>query len=252
MIKAQYTVVLKTLLDDEFTKAKIIDALSDYPLYKSDNELVKDLIPTRDILNQKLLNHYKYHEIGFETAGRFIDELNITMNEIMPYYNQMFNTVEIMAELPSPFDNVDVIEKYTETKQGTVSGESKNNTVASDSSNMTSNTNSDAKSVKSTTPQNELSVPAKDIDKVSYADQIDWNKNTGHDDSETIGNSESESKSESTGTSKETTEHTYTKTGNQGVNTYAHDMIEFRETIIDVTMKIVTDSRIKELFMMVY
>jgi hypothetical protein len=36
------------------------------------------------------------------------------------------------------------------------------------------------------------------------------------------------------------------------VNTYAHDMNEFRTSIIDVVDQIVNDSRIRELFMLVY
>jgi hypothetical protein len=39
----------------------------------------------------------------------------------------------------------------------------------------------------------------------------------------------------------ETITHTTTKKGNQGVNTYAHDMIEFRQSIIDVDMMIIAD-----------
>ena len=49
-----------------------------------------------------------------------------------------------------------------------------------------------------------------------------------------------------------TTEHTYTKKGNQGVNTYAHDMLEFRQTIVDYVERIVKDERLNELFMLVY
>ena len=262
MIRAKYTVVLKSLLDDETTKAEIDRALSTYPLYQPDK--LYDLIPNRSEVNKKILNHYKYREIGFETVGRFIDELEITMNEIMPRYNELFKTVVTMAELPSPFDNVDVVETYTETKTGETTGtsssegESKNNTVASDTSNMQSNTNADSKSVKSTTPQNELDVPAKDIDSIGYADEINWNKNTGNDSSETTGNSESDSTTTNTGSSssevktEEKIEHTYTKVGNQGVNTYAHDMNEFRTSIIDVVDQIINDNRLSALFMRVF
>lgn len=274
MIKAKYTVVLKTLLDDETTKAEIEKALSTYPLYNP--EKLYDLIPKRSELNQKVLNHYKYREIGFETPGRFIDELGIVMNEIMPRYNELFKTVEIMAELPSPFDNVDVTETYSETRTGeassnsktdtdtTSSNESISNTSANDSSNTTSNVNSNSKSVKSDTPQSELSTPAENIDNVSYANEVSWNKNTSNDSAETRGESEaetntsSESSSKTTGniesdsSSTETVEHTFKKIGNQGVNTYAHDMNEFRTSIIDVVDKIINDSRLAELFIGVF
>lgn len=254
MIKAQYTVVLNSLLNDEVTKAEIEKALSEYPLYQP--QKTYDIIPNRSELNQRLLNHYKYREIGFETVGRFIDELKNTMCEIMPRYNELYKSCEIMAELPSPFDNVDVVETYKEEKTTEATANSSSNTEvnASDNSNSQSSVNSNSKSVKAGTPQSELDIPAQNIDSIKYADEVNWNKNNSSDTSETSGNSNSESTSESTGetSSSEITEHTYTKKGNQGVNTYAHDMNEFRTSIIDVTNKIITDPRINELFMLVY
>ena len=62
------------------------------------------------------------------------------------------------------------------------------------------------------------------------------------------GSGTSETNTEST----DTVEHTYTKIGNQGVNTYAHDMNEFRTSIIDVVNEIINDKRINDLFMLVW
>lgn len=45
-------------------------------------------------------------------------------------------------------------------------------------------------------------------------------------------------------------ERTFTRKGNHGVNTYAHDMIEFRESIIDVDMMIIHD--LSDLFLAIY
>ena len=277
MIKAKYTVVLKTLLDDPETKKEILDeALGCYPLYRPENQKFYDMIPVRSKLNQKILNHYKYREIGFESVGRFIDELGIVMEEIMPRYNELFKTIEIMAELPSPFDNVDVTETYSETRTGeatsnsktdsdtTSSGESNSNTKAEDTSNTTANVNANSKNVKSDTPQGELSVPAQNIDSVPYASEVDWNKNSSEDTAETRGESNAETSTNSETTSKttgniesdssstETIEHTFKKIGNQGVNTYAHDMNEFRTAIIDVVNMIINDNRLNELFMGVF
>lgn len=46
----------------------------------------------RSSLNQKIYDHYWFHEIGFETVQRFKHYLNATMNEIMPYYNQLLQS----------------------------------------------------------------------------------------------------------------------------------------------------------------
>ena len=91
---AKYTVVLNELLNDSEVRPLIDKALSSYPLYvsKSEEENIPNIIPTRAEINRKLLDYYKFREIGFETIGRFIEELRIAMEEIMPYYNQLMFT----------------------------------------------------------------------------------------------------------------------------------------------------------------
>lgn len=279
---AKYTVHLKTLLEDETARVAIKDALNAYPLYetKSQNEMVLSLIPTREELNAKLLNAYKYREIGFETPGRFIDELKIAMCEIMPRYNQILKTVEIMNELENPFDNVDIVETFRETRDNTSSGENNAETTSkSDSTASSSNTTETAgssendtatltegKNVASDTPQDSLALSESEIDSVSYADRAQWDKNrvesTGFSSDENTATSDSTSSSENnaeattkattSATEQTITEHTFSKKGNQGVNTYAHDILEYRETLLNVPQMIINDQRIKELFMMVY
>lgn len=258
MIKAKYTVVLHTLMNDPQMQQQLNSALSTYPLYQP--EEAYDLIPTREELNLKLLNHYKYREIGFETIGRFLDELKITMGEIMPRYNELFKTVVTMANLPSPFDNVDVVETFEEEKTNTSTSDSTtdNTTVstAQDESTTTGTASSHNKHINSKTPQGKLSVTAEKIDTIDYADEAQWNKDNSNTSGTSSSNGETSATSEGSATTmnegSETTKHTYTKKGNQGVNTYAHDMNEFRTSIIDVVDQIVNDPRIRELFMLVY
>lgn len=256
---AKYTIELKSLMDNSEVMNKIQNALKSYPLYTSEakNEMIASLIPTREELNRKLLNHYKYYEIGFETIGRFIDELEITMNEIMPYYNQLYKSVEIMTVIEDPFGNVDVTETIEEERTNTSNSEdvSEVNSNAKDSSSTLSSVESNSKNVESETPQgNIVGISASNIDTISHADKINWTKNSSDDSASTEGESESNVNSTSTGnrTSTDKFKHTFTKKGNQGVNTYAHDMEELRKTYIDVTDRIIKDKRIKELFMLIY
>ena len=253
---AKYTVELRTIMSDPAGAPALADALAHYPLYTSKNENVAQIIPTREKLNEKLLNHYKYREIGFETVGRFLDELQIVMDEIMPRYNELFRTVEIMANLPSPFDNVDVVEKWKETRASTGKTTDEGTIVseAEDHSETDSTVNSNSKNLTSDTPQGNISVGAENIENVTKASEASWTKNASNDSASSDGNSHSETTNtnESLSEASETIEHEYTKTGNQGVNTYAHDMNEFRTSIIDVTMQIIEDKKIAQLFMMVY
>ena len=252
MIKAKYTIVLKTLLDDENVKPLIDKALSTYPMYIPKNEFEYNIIPSREELNNKLLNHYKYREIGFETIGRFIDELEISMNEIMPYYYQMLKTNDVINGLEDIFGNLDVEETYQETSRGNSSGETSGQSNVQDSSTTETNTNGYNKSVKSSTPQGQLDISNKGIDSLTYADEVNWNHSTNEDNSTNTGESTSTTSSNSSNQSSATTEHTLKRKGNQGVNTYAHDMLEFRELIKNIELEIINHPRIQELFMMVY
>lgn len=282
MIKnyAQTTIKLQTLLDDENCKNAIDTALQKYPLYKPHN--IYDLIPEREEINEKLLNHYKYYEIGFETIGRFIDELKITMCEIMPYYNEMFKTVEIMADLENPFDNVDVTETFEQTTDETNSSlsETTGSQTGRNESSATSNvestgenthestntqTNTNEKTRKfSDTPQNNISsinnyltdytVENEKLNQTNSVESSDNSTSTtnGADTSSSSVESSDTRSSNNVGERKTTTKHTYNKKGNQGVNTYAHDMNEFRTSIIDVVEKIINDKRVADLFMSIY
>lgn len=243
----KYTVQLKSLIDSPEVKPLLDKALSTYPLFiPVNNDFIKELIPTREQLNTKLLNHYKYREIGFETVGRFLEELELAMNEIMPYYNQLYKSVQIMGLIEDPFGNVDVTETFeqesTDNSSSNSSGNSK--TTAKDNSSI----NSKTKALNSTMPQGNIAV--EDVDNLSHADSGSW----GKDSSTSSGSSEgsTESSSEGTSESRGTLKHTFTKKGNQGVNTYAHDMTELRETFLNVTAQIVDDVHIRELFLNVF
>ena len=259
---AKYTVVLRDIMNNEYSRDALAAALSRYPLYS--NPKTYDLIPTREQLNTKLLNHYKYREIGFETVGRFLDELDITMCEIMPRYNELLKTVVTMAELPSPFDNVDVVETYEE--QRTHSSETSGSSSSSQSGSGTSTEagegsatqTANGKHIESDTPQDSLSIGSDGINDVDYASKAQWNEDKMNTSSASESTRTTNTTNEEAGNtnssveSNDTISHTYTKKGNQGVNTYAHDMNEFRTSIIDVVEQIINDERIAELFMMVY
>lgn len=254
MIKAKYTIVLKTLLDDVEVKPLIDKAMSTYPMYKPINDFKYSIIPTREELNKKIINHYKYREIGFETIGRFIDELEIALNEIMPYYYQLYKSADVINGLDDIFGNVDIIETFKEMTTGNIKGNATGTSKGNATSNTESNTNMNDKSrnVKSTEPQGNIDV--NDIGGVTHADEIGWNDSSSNSNSNSKGSDTTNSESTTTSNqdTRNTIERTYQKQGNQGVNTYAHDMKEFRELVLNIEQMIIKDKRINELFMLVY
>ena len=255
---AKYTIQLRELMFNPTGAEMLRKALSSYPLYssKAEDEMVKQLVPTREELNQKLLNHYRKYEIGSCSVEEFMEDLEITMNEIMPYYNQLYKSVELMTLIKDPFGNVDVTETIEEKRvhEGENNDTSNTTSSANDSTITSTSTTSNSKTLESETPQGNISKSASEIDDVTHADKITWDKTGGTSDGSTSGESSTEAEVKSSGTNKstDTFTHTFTKTGNQGVNTCAHDMEELRKTFIDVTDKIINDKRIKELFMLVF
>lgn len=257
---ARYTEVLLNLLENPQTKELIDKALSTYPMYEPTNQMTYSLIPTREQLNNKILNHYKYREIGFETVGRFLDELKMTMEEIMPYYYQLFKSQDIMNGIEDPFGNVDITETFEQETEGSSKGSSSENANNKTETSSNSNTNTDSttygKNVNTDTPQSRTQIPAEDIDTITHASSVNWNKdqsNSKGDSSESgTATSESSNQGESTNETASKTSHVFKKQGNQGVNTYAHDMKELREIFLNIEQQIINDSRVKELFMLVY
>ena len=49
----------------------------------------------RGILETKILKHFYTREIGFETVGLWLLKLNQKMNEIMPFYNQFYDSQKL-------------------------------------------------------------------------------------------------------------------------------------------------------------
>lgn len=240
MIQARYTEVLYNLLKNPRVKGLIDEKMSTYPLYVSTSQHeynIPDIIPTREELNKKILNYYKYREIGFETVGRFLDELEISLNEIMPRYNQLFFSADQDYNI---IYNVD----YRRTIDRDLSGNVSSN--ATDSTTTNSETASWNKHVSSDTPQNQLSITNKQIDSVDYANEVNWNKDDATQTGTTSGTANT------TGSNAENESTIETTKGNFGVVS-AQDLIEkYRKIILNIEQMIINDPRIEELFMMIY
>lgn len=238
MIPARYTEVLDNLLRNPTMRPVIYETMSEYPLYQTDPNVVREYgtayaIPTREELNNKILNHYRFCEIGQETVGRWLFELKTALNEIMPRYNQLFYSAD---QDFNPIYNVD----YKKTIMGTENATS--NTTGASTEN---NTSSDySKAINSKTPQDSLNISDTGIDTVDYADDASWGKNSGSSNSttNTSGNSSSNGSSSTIETTK----------GNFGVTSAQDLILKYRDTILNIEQMIINDPRIKELFMLIF
>ena len=194
-----YTTQVKNLIASDFDFG-----LDTYPIFDE---------AYRDGLNQKILDHFYFREIGFETAGMFRKRLQIKLNEIMPYYNKLYQselltfnplyTIDVNKEYTKKLDgttgevvnatangkhSVDVTttrnlanegnstthNEGTGTNTGTVTtAQENNNEGSSDTSNTVTK---DRKNVESDTPQGMLSID--NINNTTYASKADYEHST--------------------------------------------------------------------------
>ena len=79
------------LSHDESNWPNVYDflGLSDYPIYDEAH---------RQVLNDKILRHYWFREIGFETWGQFMWHMRAHMHEVMPYFNELYETLGLIDD----------------------------------------------------------------------------------------------------------------------------------------------------------
>ena len=254
IIPARYTEVLDNLLNNEEANAEIQLAMSTYPLYETDPDRVKQYgtaykIPTRSELNEKILNHYRFREIGQETFGRWLFELKTALVEIMPKYNQLFYSAD---QDFNPIYNVDYIKSIKRGKKDSSVGTQNSSTNTNTTGEDTSSNEEFTKSVNSKTPQSQLNIPNTGIDTVDYADDASWGKNSGTTSGSNTTNGNSTMNGSNSVIGKEDEDILENTKGNFGVVSAQDLIIKYRETIINIEQMIINDPRIKELFMLIY
>ena len=179
---AKYTTTIRNLMDNNFDFG-----LKDYPIF--DEEY-------RTILNNKILMHYYMDEIGFETAGLFKVYLNNKMNEIMPYYNELYKK---QKDLLLNFDKTTNLTE-TFTRDNTTDTNTKSNSTSSNTASGSS------KNVYQDTPMG--NITEQDIDNYDHASSQEFNKNQN--------TSSIEDNSNLTGKATSLENYIRTKTGNNG------------------------------------
>lgn len=78
---SKYTVQYGTIYDAGFVP--LLQVLAGYPIFDENH---------RSELNQKIYDRYRFREIGFETPALFAHYFGALLREIMPYYNELYET----------------------------------------------------------------------------------------------------------------------------------------------------------------
>jgi hypothetical protein len=239
---SKYTTELRYFLDNEkmFPPSEsdlaLTNILKNYPI-ENENFLDptrKDSKTRREALNEKIINHYYFREIGFETVPRFLFALQRRLNEIMVLYNQKYQSIDLNL---SYIDNVNMTETFSHTIDDTST-----TTSSGDSSNGGSNTTTNENlNVENDTPATELTDA--DIKGNKFATRTNHVNDTS---TVTLGtNSHSEGTIGLTG--KKTETYTRTEKGSSKGFTFAQNVSQWRDIMINVETEIINE--LNDLFM---
>lgn len=202
---AQFTATLRRIVESGYDLG-----LDQYPIFDE---------AYRQSLNDKIIEHYYFREIGLETAGLFKRFLNRKMNEIMPYYNQMYLSTLIQFD---PLATKSVTETLNRLQN------------ASANTNTSSTGTNSAQKVYSETPQGLLSKT--DLDNDTYATTVDQDKSNGSaDSSATSSNNADESM-------------TREQKGFEGIASEL--LIKYRQSFVNIDIMVIDE--LSDLFMKVW
>lgn len=224
----------------------------------------------RSVLETKILKHYYTREIALETYGLWRLKLDTKLNEIMPYYNQLYKS-ELLKF--NPLYDVELNRSHNTSSKGTngLTSNAENDTTNGSTNTQTNNTTvSGTNSVTGTThvanstndtdafndtPQGELD----NVKQLKYLSSYGEKNQTGtHDENtstnstngnntngtiidELSGNSNSKINSASSGNFDNTEEYLESVSGKQGGQSYSELLTQYRQTFLNIDMKVIDD-----------
>ena len=181
----------------------------------------------RSVIETKILKHYYTREIGVESVGLWLLKLETKLNEVMPYFNKLYNS-ELLEF--NPFYDVDV---KTTSKRTT---NTNSITKAEDKTNV--DNDSVDRVLYSDTPQGSL----KNVENETYL------TNATKTLSEATTNSTSNSNSENNINNLD--DYIDNVIGKRGGESFSKMLMEFRETFINIDLLVI--DALSDLFMNIW
>lgn len=220
----------------------------------------------RSILCQKILKHYYLREICCETVGIWKLWMNTRLEEIMPYYNQLYDSAKIKF---NPMHNVDLTSKHERNVEGTSKEDGTRTDNTTGKRTLTGNRDTDNTSVGTRNTTNSSDETKRDLysdtpqgaitgleneNYLTNARKITDNMNgTGNEETNTTEKSDTDySETEDTtgkidgvtsNTGKTNTTEDYLETiiGKQGTESFSSLLNDFRETFLNIDMQVIEE-----------
>lgn len=194
----------------------------------------------RGVLCKKILKHYYLREIGCETVGIWLLWVNTKLEEIMPYYNKLYESELIKF---NPMYDVDWNRKGN--KKGNESGTGSRSTSGNNSgtNTQTGNSSNVRKDLYSDTPQGALTGVETET-YLTNARKVSDSGTNGVNSSTSGSYEDSESSTNKVDTTEDYVESV---SGKQGGGSYSKLLNEFRETFLNIDMQVIEE--FDEMFM---
>lgn len=213
----------------------------------------------RSVICSKILKHYYLREICCETVGIWQLWMNTKLEEIMPYYNQLYESARIKF---NPMHDVDLTRKHDgNSKQNktqssddtrTVSGNRNSDSTSSGSRNTDTSENEVNRNLFSDTPQGAI-TGIENENYLTDARKITNTKNgNGTEESRASENNnsnygETENKTGNVdGTVNSTEAYVESISGKQGSGSFSSMLTEYRTTLLNIDMQVIDE--FEELF----
>lgn len=220
----------------------------------------------RSVLCSKILKHYYMREICCETVGIWTLWMNTRLEEIMPYYNQLYESAKIEF---NPMHDVDLTRKHERNVEGTkeengtrtetngdnrtLTGNRDIDTTANGTRNTTSGSDETKRDLYSDTPQgaitgleneNYLTNARKITDNVngSADEKTNTTEKSGTDYTETENTDRNvNGETKNTGSSNTMEDYLETVVGKQGTESFSSLLNKFRETFLNIDMMVIEE-----------
>ena len=241
---AKYTVELREICESYVSPRtldveKIVDVARskifsfDYPIFDESY---------KPILEKKILLHNYTREISHETYGLWKLKLNTKLNEIMPFYNQLYES-ELLEF--NPFYDTELNRTYDRKNEesGTTSANTKGSSksVNIGSNNSIQDDFDNSLDVYSDTPQGSVA----NLESGTYLSNARKLKNDGGSTIENTSNETNDSSSdvENLGSRDITNLEEFLESvkGKQGGKSYSELLKEFRKTFINIDLMIIEE-----------
>lgn len=190
-----------------------------------------------------ILNHFLMRRIGFETLTIFKIQLDVKLNEIMPLYNKLFDSLTGW----NLFEDGEIVTRETNDNRtvNNTSNQTKNSTSNTNTTNENTLINNSNTTNNSTEDRRESNLPQSQIDNVkngSYVTNYQFNTNnsTSVDDSTSTGNSQGRNESTAEDTEISSSDTKDVNKTNEKITRTPNDKMTIYKTFIQEKQNIYT------------